>query len=461
MVNDIVDFRKASQGELKLKVGEYDGVQLIQSLVTDFSASAKQKRIKLQFVHHQATCLLWFDQLKFEKIIGNLLSNAIKYTPEGGEVVISISDEEHLVRIQLSDTGQGIQAKDQEKIFDRFFRSDSNQEELGHGIGLALVKSMVELHDGQISLESSPDNGSCFTVTLKKGKIHFSPESLIDAPEMASSHTRIQGSVDPFVKEPLSLIKAGVPSILIVEDNPELLDFLCDLLKDNYSIERAMNGVEGIKRLENFQADLIISDIMMPQMDGITFCQKVKKDIRFSHIPFILLTAKSDIETRIEGFQLGIDDYIEKPFNVQLIQVRIEALLANREKLKGEYRKGQLILADESQVMEPDKVFLEKVWGIIESHFANPEFSVEYLGTQMGMSRASFFRKFKSLTGQTASEFIKSYRIQQAKTLIQNGHKSVGEIGTLVGYQSPSQFRKAFNELVDMSPSEYIKSTFN
>ena len=477
LVNDIVDFRKAAQGELNLVVGQYDCITLTKAMVNDFKGHAKPRGIRLSFIDDKISTseelMLWIDKVKFEKVLSNLLSNAIKYTPKGGSIEVSVEECDEWVQLNVKDTGIGIEPGDEEKIFDRFYRTHASREEVGHGIGLALVKSFVELHGGTIKVTSEPGKGSCFIVNFWKGKEHLPKEncqergSTVDLSmnKQVLSIEKDDKSLEKYDAmltavrslEKYSLQKEGLPSVLIVEDNLELLSFLCNLLQDEYSIEIAENGVEALEQLEDFQADLIISDIMMPKMDGITFCQEVKNDIRYSHIPFILLTAKSDLETRIEGFQLGIDDYIEKPFNVELIKVRISALLANRQRLKEELRKGSLIVSDERLVQTPDKQFLEKVWNVIEQNYADAEFSIEFLGKEVGMSRATFFRKFKSLTGQSASDFIKKYRIDKARKLIEAGHRSVGEVGVLVGYQSPSQFRKAFKELTEVSPSEYIK----
>ncbi|TKG92824.1 hybrid sensor histidine kinase/response regulator [Puteibacter caeruleilacunae] len=477
LVNDIVDFRKAAQGELNLVVAQYNFVALTKSMVDDFKGHAKNRGVTLSFIDDKISTpeglMLWIDKVKFDKVLSNLLSNAIKYTPQSGSVEVSIEEYDEQVQLKVKDTGIGIAPGDEEKIFDRFYRTDASREEVGHGIGLALVKSFVELHGGTINVHSELGKGSCFIVNFWKGKEHLPKENYqekishadLSKKEPLISIERDGKNSDKYDAmltavhrpEKHSLQKEGLPSVLIVEDNLELLSFMCNLLQDDYSIETAENGVEALEQLEEFQADLIISDIMMPKMDGITFCQQVKKDIRYSHIPFILLTAKSDLETRIEGFQLGIDDYIEKPFNVELIKVRISALLANRQRLKEELQKGSLIVSDEQLVQTPDKQFLEKVWNVIEQNYADADFSIEFLGKEVGMSRATFFRKFKSLTGQLASDFIKKYRIDRAKKLIEAGHRSVGEVGVLVGYQSPSQFRKAFKELTEVSPSEYIK----
>lgn len=456
LVNDIVDFRKTSQGEQKLSASAHNIIPLIQTIVNDFHASAKFKQIDIKFMPIQEEIILWIDRKKFDKVINNLISNAIKYTPKNGAISIEIEDSIDNVYIHIIDTGIGIEEAEQDKVFQRFYRSSSDHEAIGHGIGLALVKAFVELHKGEISLKSRVGEGSHFSVKFIKGKAHLPEENLTVHKTEDTYKTKTTKELPvTFQKSDIELTKTGVPSLLIVEDNPELLTYICDLLTENYSIQTATNGIKALAKLEDNTFDLILSDIMMPEMDGITFCQKAKKDIRFSHIPFILLTAKSDIETKLQGFQLGIDDYIDKPFNPELIKVRINTLLNNRERLKAELQKGSLIDTEQHKMSSPDKVFLEKVWQILAKNYHEPNFSVDFLGKEIGMSRATFFRKFKGLTGQSPIDFIKNFRIKKAGTLIKSGDYAIAEVCTMVGYKSPSQFRKAFKEVFNVSPSEY------
>ncbi len=460
LVNDIIDFRKASQGELSLSVTHVNLVKILLDIVHDFKSAAKIKKIQLSYEPIQDDLWLWVDKNKFEKIISNLISNAIKYTIEDGSVQIFLAESNDKVTIDIKDSGIGIDAYDKDKIFDRFYRSSSHHE-VGHGIGLALAKSLTELHRGSISVDSTPGQGSCFTVELLKGTHHL-PQNCFVTPPLLKKTNRVAMDFSLTPKtEPLNLIKTGAPSLLIVEDNLDLMDFMCTLLRTSYSITTASNGLEALKKLEENHPDLVISDIMMPEMDGISLCKKVKSDIRFSHIPFILLTAKSDIETHIEGFELGIDDYIEKPFNPPLLLARIASLLRNRELLKKEFQKGTLTLNDDTLMLSADKVFIEKLVTFMNSSYHNPELSVDDFGKKIGMSRATFFRKFKGLTGQAPSDFIKNYRIQKAGAFIRAGNHPVSDICTMVGYRSPSQFRLAFKEEFNMSPSEYLKMYAN
>ncbi len=456
LVNDIVDFRKASQGELSLSVSHVNLTKTLMDIVNDFKSAAKLKKIQLSYEPHNDELWLWVDENKFEKIINNLISNALKYTPEHGLIQVFLTASDNSVTLHIKDNGIGIDAIDKDKIFDRFYRS-SNHHEVGHGIGLALAKSLTELHQGKIRVESTPGQGSCFSVELLKGTQHL-PKNCFVTPQLLEKTNRdkMEFSYSSQTAS-LNLIKAGAPSLLIVEDNSDLMDFICSLLRTSYSITTASNGLEALKKLDIDQPDLVISDIMMPEMDGISFCKKVKNDIRFSHIPFILLTAKSDVETRIQGFQLGIDDYIEKPFNPELLLARIASLLKNRELLKKEFQKGMLTLNDDTLMLSGDKVFIEKLVSFMNSNYHKQELSVDDFGKEIGMSRATFFRKFKGLTGQAPSDFIKGFRIQKASAFIRAGKHPVSDICTMVGYRSPSQFRLAFKEEFNMSPLEYLK----
>jgi len=457
LVNDIVDFRKASQGELQLNIEEWNCVEIIKEIFNDFKAAAALKKIHLQFTFDKEEIFLYVDRKKFEKIINNLISNALKYTPENGTVDIIIEESHKTVKIYVRDTGIGIEETEQDKIFNRFYRSRSANHGIGHGIGLSLVKLLVELHKGTISVESAVEKGSCFMVELLKGKEHLPSESFVKSGLSESLKFDKSELTEVPLKSDIELAKGGVPSLLIVEDNHDLLNFMCDLLTDLYTIHAATNGIEAMQWLEDNQPDLIISDIMMPKMDGISLCKELKQDIRFSHIPLILLTAKSDIETRIEGFELGIDDYIDKPFEPRLLKVRIASLLANRELLKRELKKGSLVKLNDKSLLATDKLFLEKVWRFMEENYHNEGLSVDDFGKEIGMSRATFFRKFKGLTGQSPIDFIITYRMQKAGDLMKLGNTSISEICTKVGYRSTSQFRKTFKEEFNMSPTEYIK----
>ncbi len=456
LVNDIVDFRKASQGELSLSASHVNITKTLLDIVNDFKSAAKLKKIQLSYEPLNDELCLWVDENKFEKIVNNLISNALKYTPEHGLIQVFLTASDDSVILHIKDNGIGIDAIDKDKIFDRFYRSTSHHE-VGHGIGLALAKSLTELHQGKIRVESTPGQGSCFSVELLKGTQHL-PKNCFVTPQLLEKTNRVAMEFSHAPQtDPLNLIKTEAPSLLIVEDNLDLMDFMCSLLRTSYSITIATNGLEALKKLDVDQPDLVISDIMMPQMDGISFCKKMKSDIRFSHIPFILLTAKSDVETRIQGFELGIDDYIEKPFNPELLLARIASLLKNRELLKKEFQKGTLTLNDDTLMLSGDKVFIEKLVSFMNSNYHKPELSVDDFGKEIGMSRATFFRKFKGLTGQAPSDFIKGYRIQKAGAFIRAGKHPVSDICTMVGYRSPSQFRLAFKEEFNMNPSEYLK----
>ena len=457
LVNDVVDYKKASQGELQLNIEEWNCVEILKEILNVFKADAALKKIHLQFSPVKDDIILYVDRNKFEKIINNLISNALKYTPENGSVDIIIEESDKTVKIYVKDTGIGIEKTEQDKIFNWFYHSPSEDQKIGDGIGLAMVKMLVELHKGKISIDSVVEKGSCFTVELLKGKEHLPSESFVNSGLDKSRKLEKSDLQEVYLRSNIELVKAGSHTLLIVEDNIDLLDLMTDFLKDLYNILIAKNGIEALELLEDNQPDLIISDIMMPKMDGMELCKELKRDIRFSHIPLILLTAKDNIETRIEGFELGIDDYIDKPFEPRLLKVRIASLLANRELLKRELKKGSLVKLDDKPMLAPDKLFLEKVWGFMDENYHNEELSVDDFGREIGMSRATFFRKFKGLTGQSPIDFIRTYRMQQAINLMKLGNTSISEICVKVGYRSTSQFRKTFKEEFNINPKEYIK----
>ncbi|QZT38007.1 response regulator [Halosquirtibacter xylanolyticus] len=455
-VDDIVDFKKAFQGELQLNYANCDCIYLMKQLIDNFKFKASLKWIHLQLDSNSNELFLLIDKHKFEKIMTNLLSNAIKYTPNHGKVTVSIVENEGSVRFRFIDTGCGITVADKDKVFERYFRSETNYAK-GHGMGLAIVKSLVDLHGGTITLKSTIGEGSCFTVELfKKDKeLGASNNNKTKLNNIYSHPIRIDSN---HIVSPMSLIKTGVPSLLIVEDNIQISSLLCKLLSENYSIELAKDGRDALNKLENNDVDLIISDIMMPRMDGISLCRALKKDQNFSHIPIILLSAKSDVESQVESFKLGINDYIEKPYNSQLLKARVEALIQNRKKLQENLLSEKFIVNHDNNIDLPEKKFLEKVWKITNKYYSDSNFSISFLGKEIGMSQATFYRKFKGLTGQSPIDFLKSFRIKKAESLLKSHKHSISEVCTMVGYRSASQFRKAFKEIYNLSPSEYAKN---
>ncbi|MEM9341227.1 MAG: response regulator, partial [Bacteroidota bacterium] len=393
------------------------------------------------------------DRDKLEKVLYNLISNAIKYTDEGRSIFVKLEEEEDASIISVEDQGMGIKKEDVASVFERFYRGHAEEGsfEQGYGIGLALVKELVTIIRGEITVFSVENEGTTFKVMLKKGNQHFMEEELVED----STHA------DQLVERPMHTkpIQSVVHTqqILVVEDNDDLREFVRSVLSEKYAVLTAQDGVEGLELLEEHLPDLIISDIMMPKMDGVTFCEQVKENLVTSHIPFILLTAKTDKATKIEGFRLGIDDYIEKPFDRSLFLVRVEALLANREAIKKELITLKTTHAvDRSKVSQKDVEFWKKVNQLMQDGISDSDLNMESISEKLYMSRSTFYRKFKGLTGENAADYFRKLRLQKASELLTSKEHTISQVGQMVGFDSPEQFRIKFREAYGVNPSEYV-----
>ncbi len=455
MVNQLIEIRKNDRQKSSLNISRFKLVEFCLEIFSGFEALAKKKAISLQLFNFLKENQIWLDKEKTEHILYNLLSNAIKYTPEKGQVDLILEEKKDTISIILKDDGMGISKNEQPFIFDSFFRSkNEGRFSPGHGIGLTLVKSFVEQMQGNISLESEVGKGSKFTLTFKKGKDHF--------PITMATDNLLENAAIPLTendkwKEFPSARNINIPlaTILVVEDHKQLREYVKDIFVLDYQVVEVSNGKEALSFLEDQLPDLIISDIMMPEMDGISLCKKLKGEQKTAHIPILLLTAKGDMETKIESFDLGVNDYIEKPFDARLLQTRVNALLKNRELMKKWISDGVLNSADLMKIKEEDRQFIQKASFAIIENMGNPELSIESLGDQFGMSRSTFYRKFKKLAGISAKEYLKKIRLGKAKALLEEGNVTISQICYEVGYQSQAQFRVAFkNEFGDV-PSKF------
>lgn len=450
LVNQLLDFRKLEVQEVKYNPSEGDIIQFVEETVYSFSDLSEKKNIKLDFYSHLKTLETLFDQDKLEKILFNLLSNAFKFTPENGAVsVIARLDENeqgHWIDIQVRDTGIGIPADKQERIFERFFqhtlpKSVINQ---GSGIGLSITKEFVRIHGGVISVESQPGAGSCFTVRLPLKKVFV--------------HQGIYWSdkdLDPQAIAGNEVIDTNKPVLLLVEDNEDFRFYLKDNLKGGYNIVEAGNGKDGWEKVLSVQPDLIVSDIMMPEMSGIELCAKIKNDQRVSHIPVILLTARTAEEQKLEGFETGADDYITKPFSFEILVARIRNLITQREKLHKAFPRHLDIKANELKITSLDEKFIENAVNLVEENVSNPAFSVEELSHLLGISRAHFYKKVVALTGKSPLEFIRTIRLQMAAQMLERSQLTVAEVAYKVGFNNPKYFTRYFKEQYKVLPSLY------
>ena len=453
VINQILDFRKVEGKQEKLAVREIDLVPFVGEIKSYFDSMASVRAISYTFTSSIKQCTLWIDPDLLERVFFNLLSNAFKFTPEGGSVRIELTEEGDRVFIRVIDTGSGIQPGNLPHLFDRFYTEDRS---MGTGIGLHLVKEYIHMHGGEIRVESEPGQRTTFTVCLRKGKAHFEDSDLM---ETSVSHQAYEASRldDSETKEMLS--KTYPYTILITEDDDEVRGFLERELSLHFKIRTAANGKEALRVLEEEEISLVVSDVMMPEMNGFELCRTIKSQLPFSHIPVILLTALTDERQRIFGITGGADDYIQKPFHTDYVKIKIIHLLQERQKLRErlleKLRDNKLLLSESEKVESIDDAFLRKFAEQIEAVYADPEYNVEKLSETLGLSRGHLHRKIKELTGTAPVEFLRTYRLNKATQLLRQNAYTVSEVAYRTGFSSPAYFSKCFKAVYGVTPTEY------
>jgi CheY-like chemotaxis protein len=475
LVNQMLDLSKLDKGKLKLHLQQGEIVGFLNYLVQSFESFAASKNISLHFLKEVNELEMDFDPDQLTKIMSNLLSNAIKYTPEGGQVYVTVRKTgavaDETLELRIKDTGSGIPAADIPHIFDRFYQVDdsSTRKGEGTGIGLALVKELVTLMGGEIKVDSQFGEGTDFTILLPvtrsapkvKGEIRKKDPTAygeMTASAVSSGTTRNshEMSITKVSQKSSSgaLIAGDLPTILLIEDNRDVLTYLASCLEANYQLEFAINGNEGIEQALEMVPDIIISDIMMPEADGYEVCATLKDDIRTSHIPIILLTAKADQQAKLEGLKTGADAYLTKPFDKEELEIRIASLLALRRKLQAHY--GNLNVADVTdKTLTKEEQFLFDLRQTLISNLSDEGFGIAQLCRKIGMSRSQLHNKLKALTGLSASIFIRTIRLEKAKVLLQDSDLNISEIAYEVGFRTPAYFTQIFTEEVGLSPSRY------
>jgi len=475
MVNQLLDFRKTERGQMRLKVQEQDIIPVISEIMISFEELRKHKNIQFDFIHEQDTLQGWFDVEFINKSLINLLSNSFKFTNTNGIISISIVVKKDLLEnkefeITISDNGKGIQQSEIKSIFDRFFQGkEQSNIQQGSGIGLHLVKNLIELHHGTIEVESIPNLKTEFKISLPIEKSAYLKKELMDDEEANSNQEKNETIIDLSFSdtEKMDVEKfkdRNKKRILIVEDNEDIRSYIHSILGQDYAIEEAENGAIAIEMIALIDYDLIISDLMMPEMDGIEMCRRLKSSIETNHIPIIILTAKSEIENKIEGLKIGADSYITKPFHPEHLMVRVSKLIELRELLKDRYSRkislGDLNKPDTVSV-SPDELFLQKTISIILDKLVETEFNGDSLAYVLGISRMGLHRKIKALTGQSTGEFIRNIRLKKACEFLTIQGKNISEVCYDVGFNSPSYFTTCFTEAFKMTPSEYVRSVKN
>lgn len=460
LVNQLLDLSKLEAGKMKLQVSRGNASEFIRVMVASYDSWAEQKKITFLKEIPDITSETWFDADKLEKIITNLLSNAFKFTPPGGSVKLSMTPGVQpgtslsTLIITISDTGKGIPEDELDQIFSPFYQARNSTGE-GTGLGLSIMKELVRLAGGEVNLSSKVDEGSAITISLPVSRAHFAAEDIVDVPaplritdEPADHESRVHD-------QETATASISLPdAVLIIEDNDDLRNFMVSSLRGEFAVLAARDGEEGMALALQTIPNLIITDLMMPKLDGLKVTSKIKEDERTSHIPVILLTAKNEEEARLKGFRLGADEYIAKPFSVEELKIRITNLIQQRKRLAQKYKERRVVLAV-TQESSIDDRFLEKVRTIAEKNLGNFLFSVEIMAEEIGLSRTQLHRKLKALTGLSTGEFIRDLRLQKAAMLLKNRSNNVAQIGYSVGFNDQSYFAKCFRKEFGMSPSEY------
>ena len=470
LVNQLLDLSKLEAGKMSLEASEQNIITLLKGYVLSFSSLAERKKIKLSFDAVEVNLQAYIDKAKLEKIINNLLSNAFKFTPDEGVIDFAVKKLNKYVEIRITDNGIGIEKERLDKIFDRFYQVDGShtREREGTGIGLSLTKELVELHKGKIEVDSEYGKGTTFKILLPLGKEHLKAEEIVEKGFDDEKEVNIK-EADQIPEIEYSkktndidlLIETDKPLLLIVEDNSDVRQYIINHLEDEYRILEAANGDDGLKEAIKQIPDLIISDVMMPKMDGFKLCEKLKTDERTSHIPVILLTAKATDKDKIAGYETGADDYIMKPFDSNVLKVRIKNLIEQRKKLIEQFRKEGFVEFEEKNITSTDKKFLKNVLQIINNHLSNTSFGVEILADEVSMSRRNLDRKLVALTGESPGDLISRVRLTHAARLIIRSFGNISEIALEVGFSNPAYFSKCFSKQFGLLPSEYKTNHLN
>ena len=465
LLQQILDFRKVESGNMKLSVSKSDVISFIDDVCKiHFTPLMRKKNQTFTFLTEDRHLMAYFDRDKLDKIVSNLLSNACKYTANGGDIKLIVDSywesEYHHLRIQVVDTGEGIAPADLENVFKRFYTINKGDESESNGIGLSLTKDLVELHHGTINVESELGKGSTFTVDLPINKDSYQEDELI------SEHISANGINTDLILEKEALADSQVGEdtqiadvhLLLVEDNEELLFLMEKILSKHYHVLIAKDGLEALNVIKDNEIDIIISDVMMPEMDGLEFCRALKSNLETSHIPIILLTAKNTVEDRIECYNAGADGYISKPFELKILEARINNFIMHKKNKQEEFRSNVEVNIDSLEPSSMDKEFLDKVISVINSNMSEGDFDVVQLADALAVSKSSLYRKMKLATGLSPIEFIRNIRLKHGSQLLKDKSISVAEVAYECGFSNPKYFATCFKEEFGVTPKEYQKS---
>ncbi len=456
LVNQMLELTRLESGKIRLQAAWGNVVPLVKGVVMSFESAVQLRHISLEVESEEEEINLYFDRVKLEQILINLVSNALKHVPDHGRIVTSLHKKEGHLELSVQDNGPGIPPEEIGQVFDRFFRATTPATErtTGTGIGLALVRELAELHYGKIKIESPPDGGVRFVVSLPLGHDHLKEEEVIDqAPSASVPPQPVRGSVS--FPDPAPDPETGdKPVLLVVEDNTDVMNYIVEVLREDFKILQAANGREGLDLSVESVPDLIISDVMMPVMDGFAFCEAVKNHVLTSHIPVILLTAKSQSADRIEGYNHQADDYLTKPFIPQELRVRVTNLITSRRKLREKFEQEMRLKPEKVQVESREQQFVHQLMDVMERELGHESFGVEQFAEEMNLSRSQLHRKLVAVTNQNPTRFIRHFRLVRARDLLESDAGTVSEIAYQVGFSSPSYFTKCFREEFGITPGD-------
>jgi signal transduction histidine kinase/ligand-binding sensor domain-containing protein/DNA-binding response OmpR family regulator len=476
LINQIMDFRKIETNNMHLNLVAGDLVSFVRDIKELFNHLAFEHKIDYELKTDLERLIVWFDRDKMDVVIYNLLSNAFKFTPDGGQISITLEvgtpepgtgqEGQECTIIKVRDSGIGIDGDNINRVFDRFYQvNDASNprrglEQHGTGIGLALTKEFVLMHKGQVQVESEPGKGSVFTVSIpinKSGVIFGQELSLMETStpleNTKSDEVLPQKFAEPSLHD--EAVRQVEPIVLVVEDHADMRVFIKDSLADEYSVLLAEDGRVGLEIAFKEIPDLIISDVLMPEMNGFEMAELLRRDYRTSHIPLIFLSAANSVESSLHGLEVGADDYIQKPFNAAVLAAKVKNIIASRKRLQDKLRKDFLSSPSEVVLESPEEFFLDKAIKIVEAHIANPEFDVREFYTEMGMSRSVLYRKLEAITGSSVNEFVRSIRLKRAADLLKQNKLSISEVSYEVGFNDPQYFSKCFRKEFGKSPSKY------
>lgn len=465
LVNQLMDYRRAELGVFELKAKKGNAHQLIQDNFLFYDKLARHKKITYTLHSELEDKEVLFDANYLELIVNNLLSNAFKYTESGQSITVTLKEENGWLLLQVSDTGIGIPINKQGKIFERFYQIES--EHVGSGIGLSLVQRLIELHHGRIELDSEENKGSTFSVYLPQDLSVYKPSELAsnneqnEEEQVYSTNSKAMYFIDTEKVENESVESGDKKrgTILIVEDNNEIRRYLNNGLADLFNTLEAGNGEEALEKLKDNEVDVIVTDVMMPVMDGIKLCKNVKQNIRTCHIPVIILSAKTDIKDQMEGLQMGSDDYIPKPFSLAILTTKIQNMMRTRRRMLDKYAKSLEVEPEKITFNAMDEALLKRAMAIVEKNMDNIEFSTDEFAREMNMSRSNLHLKLKAITGESTIDFIRKIRFNEAAKLLKDGRYTVAEVSTMVGFNTPSYFATSFKKYFGCLPTEYIKKS--